>query len=77
MNVRVKLRAEMRGHDWDTRIKWWHLKDQNQSAFLQKILKVGCVKLHRSENDTWNKMTYEIKKVAKETLEELIGFGPS
>ena len=36
MDVRVKIRAEMRGHDWDTKIKWWHLKDQNQSVFLQK-----------------------------------------
>lgn len=35
------------------------------------------MKLHISENDTWNKMTYEIRKVAKETLEELIGFGLS
>ncbi|KEH36541.1 PIF1-like helicase [Medicago truncatula] len=44
-------------------------------VFLQKILKEGCVKLHISKNDTWNKMTYDIRKVAKETLEELIGFG--
>jgi low affinity Fe/Cu permease len=51
---------------------------KTQSVFLQNILKEGCVKLHRSENDTWNKMTYEIRKVAtKKTPEELIGFGTS
>jgi hypothetical protein len=48
---------------------------KTQSVFLQKILKEGCVKLHRSENDMWNKMTYEIRKEAKKALGELIGFG--
>ena len=60
-----------------TRIKWWHFKDEKQSVFLQKILKEDCVKLHRSKNVVWKKMAYEIRKVAKKTLGELIGFGPS
>jgi len=67
MDVSIKRRAKRRCHSWYTRIKWWHLKNEKQSVFLQKILKEGCVKLRRSENATWNKMT----------LEELIGFGPS
>ena len=29
-----------------------------------------------SANDMWNKMAQEIRKVAKETLGESIGFGP-
>jgi len=37
----------------------------------------GCMKLHRNENDMWNNMAYAIRKVAKETVRELIGFGPS
>jgi len=77
MDVRVMRREKRRCHNWDTRIKWWHLKDKKQSVFLQNILKEGCVKLHRSENGVWNKMTYEIRKVAKKTLGELIGFGRS
>jgi len=76
IDARVKRREKRRCHSWDIRIKWWHLKDEKQSVFLQKILKEGCVKLHRSENDKWNKMTYEIRKVAKKTLEKLIGFRP-
>jgi len=67
MDVSIKRRAKRRCHSWYTRIKWWHLKDEKQSVFLQKILKEGCVKLHRSKNAMWNKMT----------LGELIGFGPS
>jgi len=77
MDARVMRREKRRCHNWDTRIKWCHLKDKKQSVFLQNILKEDCVKLHRSENGVWNKMTYEIRKVAKKTLEELIGFGPS
>jgi len=68
MDVSIKRRAKRRCHSWYTRIKWWHLKDEKQSVFLQqKKLKEGCVKLYRSENATWNKMP----------LGELIGFGPS
>jgi hypothetical protein len=77
MDVRVKRKAKMRCHDWDTRIKWWHLKDEKHIVFLQKILTEGCAKLRRSENNMWNKMTYEISKSAKETLGELIDFEPS
>jgi len=77
MDARVMRRERRRWHNWDTRIKWWHLKDEKQSVFLQKVLKEGCVKLHRSENGAWNKMAGEIKKVAKYTLGELIGFGSS
>jgi len=40
---------------------------KNKVFSYKKILKEGCVKLHRSENATWNKMA----------LGELIGFGPS
>jgi hypothetical protein len=45
--------------------------------YKQNKLKEGYVKIQRSENDMWNKMTYEIRKLAKETLGELIDFGPS
>ena len=30
----------------------------------------------KSPNDMWEKMTHEIRKVAKETLGESRGFGP-
>jgi len=70
MNVRVKRRVDRRCHGWDTRIKWWHLNNEKQSVFLQKILKEGYVKLHRSENDMWNKIANEIRKIEKESLRE-------
>ena len=65
MDVRVKRREKMKCHDWDTRIKWWHLKDEKHSIFLQKILKEGCTKLHRSENDMWNKWHMRLAKQQK------------
>jgi hypothetical protein len=78
MDVRVKRRVVRRCHGCGTRIIWWHLKNEKQSVFYkQNKLKEGYVKIQRSENDMWNKMTYEIRKLAKETLGELIDFGPS
>jgi len=50
---------------------------QGSKTFPTKVLKEGCVKLHISENNMWNKMAYVIRKVAKETLGELIDFGPT
>jgi len=65
MDVRVKEKEKRRCYSWDTQIKWWHLKNGKQSVFIEKILKQGCVKLHKNENDMWDKMSYEIKKSRK------------
>jgi hypothetical protein len=70
MDVRLKRREKRRCHGWAIRIKWWNLKDEKQCCFQEKILKEGCTKLHESNNDMWDRMAYEIRKLEKETLGE-------
>jgi len=39
IDARVKRREKRRYHSWDTRIKWWHLKDENTKCFPTKKFK--------------------------------------
>jgi hypothetical protein len=57
-------------------IKWWHLKGEKQKFFQQNILEGGFMKLQGSVNYMWDKKTYMIRKVAKETLENQYVFDP-
>jgi len=77
MDVRVKRRARRRSHNGPLRIKWWRLKGVKQRIFQHKILEGGIRQSHGSANDMWERMAYEIKKVAKETLGVSRGFGPT
>jgi len=76
MDVRVKRKAKRRIHSGAPRIKWWHFKSEKQRIFQQRILEGGFRQPHGSANDMWERMTHEIKKVAKETLGESRRFGP-
>jgi len=71
MDVRVKRRARRRSHSGPPGIKWWHLKGVKQRIFQHKMLEGGFRQPHGSVNDMWERMTHEIKKVAKETWEYL------
>lgn len=55
-------------------IKWRHLKGETRN-FQHKILEGGFGQPQGITNDMWNKMTLEIRKVAKDILGELRGFG--
>ncbi|KAH1232354.1 Craniofacial development protein 2 [Glycine max] len=76
MDVRIRDRAKRRSTMVAPRIKWWHLKGEKQGIFQQKIWEGWCGQSQGSANDMWNKMSQEIIKVAKETLDESRGFGP-
>ncbi|KAH1196522.1 Glutathione hydrolase 1 [Glycine max] len=76
MDLRIRDRTKRRSPMVAPRIKWWHLKDEKQGIFQQKIWEGWCGQSQGSANDMWNKMYQEIIKVAKETLGESRGFGP-
>ncbi len=44
---------------------WMKIKVLSNIKFYRKILQISYMK---SPNDMWEKMTHEIRKVAKETL---------
>jgi hypothetical protein len=47
----------------------------NRGLYQHKILEGGFEKLQESANDMWDKITCEIRQVAKKTIRESIGFG--
>lgn len=51
------------------------MKGEKKGRFQHKILEGWFEQPQGSANDMWNKMTQEIRKVAKEMLEESKDFG--
>lgn len=72
MDVRIDGRAKRRSHTGASQFKWWHFKGEKQWIFQHKILGGRVLTTTRKYTYKWyvNKMTQEIRKVAKETLSE-------
>ena len=54
----------------NTRIKWWKLKGDGQTSFIDRLIKEANWKEEVDSNVMWNKMADCIRHVAKEELGE-------